>query len=347
MKNNKKLSTRHATPLAQTALDSTVLLVMKDNDGQTLGRGSGFFVHDGSLIATNLHVVHGASECLAKLVGEKKMYDIEGYVAVDPENDLAILKIGDVDEPGVPLSLGDSDSVHIGETVYAVGTPRGYEGTVSNGIISGIRIADKLIQMTAPISPGSSGGPVINNRGEVVGVSVGIRQDGQNLNFAIPSNYLETLIPKAERALPKPLLLAKLEGVVWVNEELLWEKPADLPYRYYQFNLLNQRREPIKEIKCLVIFRDAEGKLIHSDLVRVSEEILPGEHRTIMRANIFNFSIEKGEIGSTGIDYLTVTAALISSSSRWSFDDFSLVPPETKRLTKTYEVRVVDFEVVD
>jgi len=155
---------------------------MEDANGQSISLGSGFFVRDGE-IASNLHVVEGAARGYAKLVGEKTKYDIEGITAVDPERDLVILKIsGGRSER---LALGDSDIVQVGESVYAVGNPQGLEGTFSQGIVSSIREVgtDKLLQITAPISPGSSGGPVLNGKGEVIGVSVATFSGGQNLNF--------------------------------------------------------------------------------------------------------------------------------------------------------------------
>ena len=175
--------------IAKKVLASTVLLVMEDTNGQPLSLGSGFFVRNGQ-VATNLHVVKGASRGYAKLVNQKTKYDIEGITAVDAERDLVILKIP---VPRVQIiPLGDSDMAQVGAPIYAVGNPRGLEGTFSQGIISSIRKvgADKILQLTAPISPGSSGGPVLNNKGQIIGVSVATFRGGQNLNFAIPSNYL-------------------------------------------------------------------------------------------------------------------------------------------------------------
>ena len=191
----------------------------EDANGQPLSLGSGFFVGDGQ-IATNLHVVEGSARGYAKLVSKETKFNIEGYTAIDEKRDLIILKVTAFGSQAV--SLGNSDLVQVGETVYAVGNPKRYEGTVSDGIVSGIRDANKLIQITAPISPGSSGGPVINNNGKVIGVSALSRSDGQNLNFAIPSIHVKKLIAETENYTPRPLLLAKLEGVTWVNEELTW-----------------------------------------------------------------------------------------------------------------------------
>ncbi|MDE0484450.1 MAG: serine protease [Candidatus Poribacteria bacterium] len=197
-------------PVAQKALDSTVLLVTEDVNDKPLSFGSGFFIRD-DLIVTNLHVVHGAKKCFAKLFGQKKMYEVKGCIAIDPENDLIVLKVENFDVPMTPVNLDNSIPVYIGETVYAVGSPRGYEGTISDGIISGIREDNKLIQMTAPISPGSSGGPVINSKGEVIGVSVESNNNAQNLNFAIPSIYVKKLIENVEEHTPRALLFAKLQ----------------------------------------------------------------------------------------------------------------------------------------
>ena len=188
-------TTLPAEDIAEKALAATVYLEMKDKNGKTLGIGSGFFVKS-NLIATNYHVIEGAAKGTAKLVGKFITYNIEGVTATDKTNDLVLLK---VTAYGIkPLSLGDSDAVRIGATVYVAGNPKGLEGTFSDGIISSRR--DKLtkerLQMTAPISPGSSGGPVLNKKGEVIGVSFAVYKslDAQNLNFAIPSNYLKKLL---------------------------------------------------------------------------------------------------------------------------------------------------------
>ena len=264
--------------IAKKAFGSTVLLVMEDTNGQPISLGSGFFVRNGQ-IATNLHVVEGAARGYAKLVGQKTKYDIEGITAIDPQRDLVILKVSTVGQQ--VLSLGDSDAVQVGEPVYAVGNPRGLEGTFSQGIISSIREVgvDKLLQITAPISPGSSGGPVLNGKSNVIGVSVATFRGGQNLNFAIPSNYLKGLI--AELGPAKPLLQAKsfksdnsiladiggrsTEGVT--GGKLTWNTPI-VPTGFYTFSLQNRLRENVRNVSCLVIFYDAQGDPIDMDVVQ-------------------------------------------------------------------------------
>ena len=261
--------------IAEKALSATVLLVMEDSNGQPLSIGSGFFVRSGQ-IATNLHVLEGAARGYAKLVSQKTKHDIEGIMAVDAARDLVILKIPALRVP--PLSLGNSDMVRVGESVYAAGNPRGLEGTFSQGIISSIRSVgmDKLLQITAPISPGSSGGPVLNGRGQVIGVSVATFRNGQNLNFAIPSNYLKALVAKVGQA--KPLTQARqpnsqrsilndlggrsAEGVI--GGKFLWDLNTG---GLYSFSLRNRLRQNVRDVYCFVIFFDEQNEPIDVDTV--------------------------------------------------------------------------------
>ena len=188
------------------AEDSTVHLGLTDAKGNRW-TGSGFVIHDGQ-IATNYHVVDNMWIGFAKLVGKEEVYPVETILDIDKERDLAIIKVAGIDAPALPL--GHSDTVQIGDTVYVAGNPQGLEGSFSEGIISAIRggSTDKLFQMTAPVSQGSGGGPVFNEAGEVIGVSFVTLHDGQNINFAIPVNYLKALanIPFTPTLIqPKPV----------------------------------------------------------------------------------------------------------------------------------------------
>ena len=182
--------------IAQTALPSTALIVIQDNLGRS-SLGSGFVIGDGQ-IATNAHVVEGASSGTVKLVGTETAHAIDSILAIDRAHDLAIVEATGITASA--LSLGDSDTVQIAQSVYAAGNPQGLTGTFSSGIISAIRaegnslVADTILQMTVPVSPGSSGGPLLNTDGEVIGVVFSQVTSGQNLNFAIPVNFLKTLV---------------------------------------------------------------------------------------------------------------------------------------------------------
>jgi len=166
---------------------------MEDANSQPVSLGSGFFVKD-DIVATNLHMIEGAARGYAKIVGQKPKYEIVGIVGIDTQRDLALLKITGVRAPS--LTFGDINQVAVGDEVYAIGNPQGLEGTFSQGIVSSIRQvgSDILFQITAPISPGSSGGPVLNAQGKVIGIAVATFKGGQNLNFAIPATYLATFL---------------------------------------------------------------------------------------------------------------------------------------------------------
>jgi hypothetical protein len=183
-----------AVDIAKNWLPSTVSLVMEDNFKQPLSLGSGFIIGDGRVV-TNLHVIEGAKYGSVFISGSSTKHKIEGYFSIDKQNDLAILSVPTL--TGKPIQLASIDP-EVGEKIYAIGNPKGLSGTISEGIVSGIRDLEnkKLIQITAPISPGSSGGPVLNNKGEVIGVAVGTLASGQNLNFAIPSFAVNVLMQK-------------------------------------------------------------------------------------------------------------------------------------------------------
>ncbi|NOT62393.1 MAG: trypsin-like serine protease [Acidobacteria bacterium] len=186
-----------ANEIAQKAFPSVVEIITETSDGKPDALGSGFFV-EGKLIATNYHVIENASVIYARTVGQKRFFKISKVDRVDQENDLALLRVEGFSVK--PLPLGDSKQVKVGNEVYAVGNPEGFSGTFSQGIISGLR-RSKLIQITAPVSHGSSGGPVLNKRGEVIGVVSSSFQEGQNLNFAVSVTCLISLLKSNEKTL--------------------------------------------------------------------------------------------------------------------------------------------------
>lgn len=196
-KTQQRTSTRRRslTPseIAKKALPSVVEIVSKDTDGSPIASGSGFLVR-ADLIATNYHVVKDAASIAVRIVGDKG-YDRWEVGWIDDRNDLALLQPGGdiVTITLLPLPLGNIDNVKVGDEVFAVGNPQGYEGTFSQGIVSGLREGG-YVQITAPISQGSSGGPILNRRGEVIGVATLIDKEGQNLNFAVSVSHLAALI---------------------------------------------------------------------------------------------------------------------------------------------------------
>jgi S1-C subfamily serine protease len=181
--------------VAKRCSQAVVSIKTKDRVGNEIGMGSGFVISQNGLIVTNFHVMASAYQAEIK-IGEEVFKDASLVKAIK-NFDIAILKIDAKNLLSLPI--GDSDSLVTGQFVIALGNPGGFERTVSSGIISALRSKGeiKLIQMTAPVSPGSSGGPVINEYGEVVGITtLASIFMAQNLNFAIPINYLNKIIKK-------------------------------------------------------------------------------------------------------------------------------------------------------
>lgn len=161
--------------------------------------GSGFLVQSNGVVVTNYHVIENAQAVTVKL-SDGREFHAQGVLGSDPDGDVAVLKLEANGLPSIPL--GDSDQVKVGQRVIAIGSPLGVlENTVSDGIISAIRLDDdpqskskKLLQITTPISHGSSGGPLLDLTGHVIGITFAIIELGQNLNFAIPINSVKPFI---------------------------------------------------------------------------------------------------------------------------------------------------------
>ncbi len=165
------------------------------------GVGSGFIMNRDGYILTNNHVVEEADQIKVKLANGK---EYEGkVVGRDPKTDLALIKIN-ASSDLQPLTLGNSDDLKVGSWVVAVGSPFGLEQTVTAGIISakgraiGSGPYDNFIQTDASINPGNSGGPLINMRGEVVGINTAIIASGQGIGFAIPINMAKEIAPQLQ-----------------------------------------------------------------------------------------------------------------------------------------------------
>ena len=195
-KKNSTLTMDLTVPQIVKKWNESILLVKSiGKNGNLLGQGSGFVISENGVVATNYHVIKSSHSILIQFVNGKSYQEVS-LIAGYPSNDLAILYIEE-DDSFLPVILGDSDNLQTGEQILAIGNPYGFENTISDGLISGIReIGDfKLLQITAPVSPGSSGGALFNMKGEVIGItSIGSQWNAQNLNFAIPINLLKFLV---------------------------------------------------------------------------------------------------------------------------------------------------------
>jgi len=172
-------------------------------DRTVQGAGSGVIISRDGYILTNNHVVEGARELSATLA-DKREFNAQ-IIGKDPKTDIAIIKI-DAGENLPAATIGDSDRIKVGDWVLAIGNPFGLSQTVTSGIVSakgrviGSGPYDDFIQTDASINPGNSGGPLLNMKGEVIGINTAIVPDGQGIGFAIPINTAKPLIPQLEKS---------------------------------------------------------------------------------------------------------------------------------------------------
>jgi serine protease Do len=175
---------------------SVVTISVKGPMGE--GGGTGFIVDTSGTIATNYHVIQNATELKVKHMDGTVISELE-ILAENEPNDLALLRVK-TDKALAPVALGDSDKITVGERAVSIGNPLGLEHTLTDGLVSARRVMQgrKMIQMSTPVSPGNSGGPVFNSKGEVIGVTTAIYLGGsplaQNLNLAMPINDLRAMI---------------------------------------------------------------------------------------------------------------------------------------------------------
>ena len=185
-------------------LPAVLTISLFDNDKE-VGQGSGFLINQQGDAVTNVHVLRLGDRAEVQL-GDGRRYRVVTIEGADFQNDLVIFRIGrpesgpdDVTNTFTYLPLGDSGPVSIGDKIISIGSPEGLGNTVSEGIVSAVRDGIRpLIQITAPISPGSSGGPLLDVDGKVIGVAVSQFREGQNLNFAIPVDIVKSLRKKSD-----------------------------------------------------------------------------------------------------------------------------------------------------
>ena len=198
LNNQKDTDVQEADLDSEIAKNSIVLVLAWSGISNRFLSGSGFFVERNKIV-TNIHVVDSPGPIFAKLSGKETIWPIERVLTFDVENDLVILKLTG---EGVPLPLGDSDVVKGGESVIAVGYPK-KKYKVAHGAIHSIRNSDKWIRMNINTVAGSSGGPMLNSSGQVIGVNVSsVNIEGKSYTLAIPSNTLKALLASLESTEP-------------------------------------------------------------------------------------------------------------------------------------------------
>jgi S1-C subfamily serine protease len=254
--------------IARENLPAVVTLIALDDNEQPLALGSGFFITRDGVMVTNAHVVGGAARIVVRWRGRNgSALRILNFTR---KHDLVTVQTSFDGTPAV--SLADSSSVVVGQDVIVLGSPQGLEGTVSTGIVGGVRTqgTSKILQITAPISPGSSGGPVFDSGGRVIGIATATSARGQNLNFALPVNLLRDLPPAAisfRAATPAPLELregARLKDLVYFNNiiEQFGVLAEGTTLASLTASVQNRTAETISDVKVLIVIKNPRGEVL-------------------------------------------------------------------------------------
>lgn len=285
------------TEIVQHNAKKVVMIITFDDNDQPLSIGSGFYISGDGLILTNYHVIENAASALVRGTDSDERLPVAKVVMIGPDYDLAIIQVKTISNS---VSLGDDISLQVGEKIIAIGNPEGLQGTVSEGIISGFRKIDeefRIIQITAPISPGSSGGPLFNKDGEVVGVTTAYLSSGQNLNFAIPIHAMD-LMKKRGKLLNQALGELNYSAV---TSKMLQKTPGDMENRvnvgdydidyifgYITFSIQNQGSRSIRNIKLITEFYpySSAKSSAHFEAYLVEDEIPSGLTKQVKK--LFN-----------------------------------------------------------
>ena len=266
-----------------------------------IGAGTGFIVSSDGFVITNKHVVEDNSAVYTILTNEGEEFDVE-VLAKNPVQDIAILKIKDTDKVFESLKLGDSSNIKLGQSAIAIGNALGeFQNSVSVGVISGlersviaqgenmVETLEDIIQTDAAINRGNSGGPLLNLRGEVIGINTAVSMAGENIGFAIPIN-------KAKRDLEQVLTQGKIAypfiGVRYIIISDDYAKEEDLSVDYGAIVVESQDGEPSiisnspadkAGIKVGDIILELDGKKINTDdtLTKIIQNYFPGDQVTL------------------------------------------------------------------
>jgi S1-C subfamily serine protease len=270
-----------AAKIARENLPSVVTLIALDEREQPLALGSGFFITRDGVLVTNAHVVSGAARVLVRWRGQSGVaLKILNFAT---RYDLVTVQTSFTSTP--PVLLADSDTAAAGQDIIVLGSPQGLEGTVSSGIIGGLRTIGgvRYLQITAPISPGSSGGPVFNTQGRVIGISTATSAKGQNLNFALPANLLRDVPPATiafAAAKPTPFDLRdgdRLKDLVFFNniiEEFgVFAEGSTLTA--LTASLQNRTSDTISDVRVLVVVKSPRGEVLDFHLRDFRGTVIP------------------------------------------------------------------------
>jgi len=215
-----------AAKIYEHAAKSVLLILLKSADGKVIAQGTGFLIENGKII-TNEHVIRNGTPVL-DLGGIRIPAVVEKS---DNVNDLAILTTS-AELSAEPLTLAEKTPPP-GSSVFAIGNPEGLEKSISSGVLAGVRQMGtrQLLQITTPISHGSSGGPVFDSSGKVIGVTVGSIEEGQNLNFAVPVAAVVKLLTSSPGQADVSSLMETAQSLILKRSGVEWSADANSPYQ--------------------------------------------------------------------------------------------------------------------
>lgn len=294
--------------LAQLS-NSTVMIRTYDRNGKVLGSGSGVVIDNNGLIVTNNHVIDKGFYfgVIFEGMDEKSQYETHTVINKNPDKDLALIKLP-IKTNAIVISRGDD--VVRGQKVVAIGSPLGLMNTFSEGIISGFRKSKKcdFIQTTAPMSPGSSGGALLNMYGELIGIASAGFVEGQNINLAVPSKYILDMLGEKSTLISMELVKSYSSfsyNNIRVNFDGLFSSSIVGSYNI----LLYQSRTDKTNLLELVKNRDFACKLENHYINCISHlmsrhNIQAYEFQLGAGNYIFTYSYRKGEFKNKGWEYI-------------------------------------------
>lgn len=290
------------------ASQSVLYLEVYDDQDELIATASGFLVEDHSTLVTNYHVMEDAYRIVAKTPDGKQSQVISDVINYDEHADLAILRCkGEM--KAAPLTLGDSSLAVQGDTIYTAGYPLGLSNTLSDGIISSRYIDENnidILQITAPISNGSSGGALFNVNGEVIGIISASYTDGQNMNIAVAVNMLSKLL----EATPKYTSLSELymKNHIYGNSAL---NVSDAPF--------------LAESEDYYYYVDQTDLFAYNKETQNSQKLDKGRYPNVYKGKLYYVSFEENDLCCADLDgtnkkMLGITDTSNHTGMSWSHD---------------------------
>ena len=301
---NKELT---ASEIYLKSKEKVALLICYDDNGIPISQGSGFFIANDSLV-TNHHVIEGAYRVDIKLIGDENIIKGSKIISASENHDLAVIK---TKQEFNYFKIDSLNLESIGSKIFTIGNPRGLEGTISEGIISAKRKEEyDLIQITAPISPGNSGGPLINEKGKVIGVSTFTLTNSQNLNFATPIKYISECTEYEYKPITKKRKEIKDKSAISVTN---FKKDGSEFYENISFK--NNTSSFIKSITGVLIYTDNKGEVMDYRIIQ-ENLLIPPKLAKRLRIRSFdqdqNWAYYKDNRGYGGYDSFKIEFRLLS-----------------------------------